>query len=70
MSKILNLPAEPSNIINYKDSQTFVYFLMWVRDKMRKENKKESDITDKIIAIEWQCWKYNKLFQEFKNEEL
>ena len=70
MNKILNLRDDSSSIINYKDSQTFVYFLMWVRDKMRKENKKESDITDKIIAIEWQCWKYNKLFQEFQNEEL
>ena len=63
-----SIPTDPSHITNYKDTDTFIYFLMWIRDKMRKEKKKESDITDKIIAIEWQCWEYNKEFQEFQKQ--
>ena len=68
-----SIPADPSHITNYKDTDTFVYFLMWVRDKMREEEKNERDITYTIIAIVWECWKYNKEFQKYlkyREEEL
>ena len=63
-----SIPSDPSHITNYKDTETFIYFLMWVRDKMREEKKNECDITYTIIDIVWGCWKYNKEFQEFQKQ--
>ena len=63
-----SIPSDPSHITNYKDTETFIYFLMWVRDKMREEEKNECDITYTIIDIVWECWKYNKEFQEFQKQ--
>ena len=43
-----SIPSDPSHITNYKDTETFIYFLMWVRDKMRKENVYDDSVANAI----------------------
>ena len=60
--KVLNLPSEPSHIINYIEDDMFIFFLYWLRDK-----KDYNSATD-IISVVEAPHKYNKEFQQFKTE--
>ena len=69
MSKILNLPAEPNHVINYIDTDTFQFFIYWLRDKLIKEGKYEDrQIIGIIIQAMFESYKYNNEFQEFQKQ--
>ena len=66
MSKILNLPSEPNHVINYIDTDTFQFFIYWLRDKMIEEGKYDDrQIMNIIIQAVFESHKYNKEFQEY-----
>tara|TARA_Y100000004_G_scaffold158616_1_gene185022 strand:- start:4818 stop:5036 length:219 start_codon:yes stop_codon:yes gene_type:complete len=70
--KLLNLPSEPSHIINYVDTETFHFFILWVVEKMRMDEEcegyEEEDITNKVIDIMFYAHKHNKLFQVYMEQ--
>ena len=69
MSKILNLPAEPSHIINYIDTDTFQFFIYWLRDKMIEEGEFEDrHIINILLSPVFSPHKYNKEFQKFQKQ--
>ena len=70
--KIINLPENPSHIINYVETEISEFFIRWVVNKMRQdvdcEGYEESDITNTICEIVFYPHKHNKLFQEYLSE--
>ena len=74
MAKILNYPAEPSHIINYIDTDTFQFFIYWLRDKMIEENEfDDRHIINILLSAVFSPHKYNKEFQKYlkyREEEL
>ncbi len=77
MSKILNLPSEPSHIINYIDTDTFQFFIYWLRDKLiideKCEGYEDREIMNILLQAVFEPHKYNKEFQKYlkyREEEL
>ena len=69
MSKILNLPAEPSHIINYIDTDTFQFFIYWLRDKMIEEGEfDDRHIINILLSAVFSPHKYNNEFQKFQKQ--
>ena len=70
---IMALPSEPSHIIIYVDTDDMAFFIHWIVDKMRKDEEcegyEESDITDIVVGIATEPHKYNREFQEYKQQK-